>query len=139
MRRISLERAVREIRRAYADVWRIDMMHHRGWLTDQHWEVGRRFRVLWVGACGQPHVTGAYDDRIGGSSTADATAHVEHCRREMGEAIRELGQVRSAVVISVCGMDEEVARRGKVLREGLDVLASWWGIPADHKRRAISF
>ncbi|MDJ0513126.1 MAG: DUF6456 domain-containing protein [Methyloceanibacter sp.] len=110
-------------------------------LTRRQYDAGQRFYALWRAAGRGTNTSCSYDPKVQNKSRqisdTQAEAHTHYV-----SIMKDLGPTISAIVISVCCINEapkdtavsrgEEARAGKaVLRLALDALADAFGMPLD--------
>ena len=123
--------------RRYRDECLLDGYNSRGYLDDRQWRAGTLFRRRWMMATSQPRVTANYLRTSGRScGPDDAIVAATAAEIAVSDAIKTLGMIRSAVVISVAGQDEQVGRLMADLKDALAMLADLWEVREDYSRSA---
>lgn len=103
-------------------------------ITPRQYEAGDRLYSDWRAAGDEPRIVPRYDRSIGLGSSG-STEHQVAARLRFERALRHVGREHTTILVHVCLLGNAVsewpsAPAGEalgLLREGLDVLADWYG------------
>lgn len=106
-----------------------------GILTHDQWRAGMLFRRYWLAARHAARVSGEYGQRFGGSGGLVESEYRAEATLGVDKALKVLSPAQRRAVVAVCGEDQLLGLRGKVLVAGLDVLADLWVRAKNDERR----
>ncbi len=98
----------------------------RGILGYDQWKAGMQFRRYWMASRHAARISGQYGDRFGGTGALQETEYRSEARWQVDRALEALTPAQRRAVTAVCGEDQLLGLRGKVLVAGLDVLVKLW-------------
>ncbi len=105
-------------------------MRENGGMTEEQYLAGMRFRRCWLASRHASRVSGDYGQRLGGSAAAmQESEYRVDARLAIDAALEMLTPAQRRAVTAVCGEDQRLGLRGKVLNAGLTVLADQWMRP----------
>lgn len=97
-----------------------------GILSHDQWKAGIQFRRYWMASRHAARVSGGYEQRFGGAGSLEETEYRSEARWQVDRALEALTPAQRRAVTAICGEDQLLGLRQKVLVAGLDVLVKLW-------------